>query len=471
MPWSIAIRIAIPVSLAMLTGCTALSPEDAFNDVAADVDARAGQSIHWLAADADNGDLKRASAALLARELTPASAARLALLNNKQLQARYAELGIAHAELVQAALPPNPLASASLTFAEGGATNLVFSGAMQVIELLRIPLKKRVAASRLEEAKIEVAADVLRVVAEAQVRAIEYQGAQQALAHLRGVRETAKANFSAARSLREAGNITAFEFEQQNADLVSAELELKRARSRTQTRREALNRVMGLRTGQTDWRGQAELPGVPAQAIALGGSARQAITNSLELTLARQKLHTLERAYRLTSSRSLAPDVEAGGEWERDDGSEEAGPSIAAALPLFDWGQARRARGRMEMARARHAHDAMEARVQSTARALAAELRGTHEAALYHQKTALPQAQRLLRAAQRQHNAMQIGIFDLIRAKRGAMSAKQSQIAALTDYWVARAKFSQLMKGTLPTGTAAPEKNGRGAETDEGDTR
>jgi hypothetical protein len=53
---------------------------------------------------------------LLAGELTPESAVRVAFLRNRTLGAVLAEVGIAQAELAQAALPPNPILSAEARF-------------------------------------------------------------------------------------------------------------------------------------------------------------------------------------------------------------------------------------------------------------------------------------------------------------------------------------------------------------------
>ncbi|MCK7513349.1 MAG: hypothetical protein MZV70_61145 [Desulfobacterales bacterium] len=61
-------------------------------------------------------------------ELTAAGAIQIALLNNARLQARYEELGISQAELIQAGLLKNPTVFGSARFPANspGATELRF---------------------------------------------------------------------------------------------------------------------------------------------------------------------------------------------------------------------------------------------------------------------------------------------------------------------------------------------------------
>jgi len=453
--------------LPFLAGCASLAPDGSFSDVAAMVEQRIGRQIYW-GGRGDGADVAAATADLLWRPLTPSRAVHIALLNNKTLRAEYTKLGIAQADLVQAALPPNPIAAGTITFADSGATNLVFGGALQVIELLRIPLKKRVAKSQLEQAKIGVASSVLRVVAATQIAFIKYQAAQHLVEHLNATLEAARAAVTAAEGLRKAGNITALEFETQNAELIGAELNSTRAKTRASQAREALNVLMGLGPAQTGWRAQNKLPDVPQREISTKAAEPRAINANLELAGARQNLFTLAQKHNLTRAQAIAPEGAAGGEWEQDSGEEEAGPIFEVTLPIFDWGQARKARARMEIARARDAYAALIVKVGATARSATKDLQSARKTALYHRSTALPQAGRLMRESQRQYNAMQLDIFRLIRAKQNQILAEQKQIDALANYWVARASFLQLMKGTLPVESAAfASPTANGSETDD----
>ena len=111
-----------------LSGCAAsLSPEGAFLDVADTVQARTGQHLVWDVGSPAGLAVRDRVEDLLSTTLTSATAVQIALLNNRGLQARYAEIGIAQADLVQAMTPPNPIVDGAITFSEEGPTNLVLA--------------------------------------------------------------------------------------------------------------------------------------------------------------------------------------------------------------------------------------------------------------------------------------------------------------------------------------------------------
>ncbi|MGE0612379.1 MAG: hypothetical protein AB7O70_08525, partial [Hyphomicrobiales bacterium] len=156
-----AMRAAAATLVALsASGCATTNPEGLFQEVAYTVESRSGNRIAWQAGPYSDSGAEMAVKALLAKPLTPRSAVQIALLNNRELQANYAELGIAQAALVQAKTPPNPVLDGAITFPEDGGTNLAFGIAMNVIQVLYIPLKARVAESQIEEAKFKVASEV-----------------------------------------------------------------------------------------------------------------------------------------------------------------------------------------------------------------------------------------------------------------------------------------------------------------------
>ena len=100
---------------------------------------------------------------LLKRKLTADDAVQIALLNNRDLQAVYSDLGVAQADLVQAGLLSNPIFDAAVMFpvSGGGQPDLELSAAMNFLNIFYIPLRKRVAAARFEEVKTRLAGSVL----------------------------------------------------------------------------------------------------------------------------------------------------------------------------------------------------------------------------------------------------------------------------------------------------------------------
>src|SRR5207247_11355227 len=84
---------------------------------------------------------------LLGRPLSAAAAVRIALLNNRDLQAAYNALGISEAAMVQASLPPSPTFSLS-RIGSGGAFELEARLVASVLNLATLPARAEGAPER-----------------------------------------------------------------------------------------------------------------------------------------------------------------------------------------------------------------------------------------------------------------------------------------------------------------------------------
>jgi len=102
---------------------------------------------------------------LLAKELSVGDAVQIALLNNPGLQAAYAELGIAEADLVQAGRIGNPR-FAYLHTSQGGERKLEWALTFPILELITIPLRTKIEDRRFALAKVDAGRRVLEIAAE-----------------------------------------------------------------------------------------------------------------------------------------------------------------------------------------------------------------------------------------------------------------------------------------------------------------
>jgi len=443
---------ALLLSLLPLVGCRTLSPEGSFYEVADTVQTRLGKEISWDAGQYVDPSVRATIEHLLSQPLTAEIAVQIALLNNRELQAVYADLGIAQANLVQAGLWKNPIIDGAVTFPTSGSgpTDYTFNIALQVIDILYIPLRKRVAASELEEAKLRVTAQVMAIAGQTYLAFIDYLGERQRVGVFAQAVKSAAATVESGKALRQAGNITDYDFESEVAQQVKVAAELARAQTSAAQARERVNRLMGLTGSQTQWHSADRLPSIRAHEPPTSEVERRALEASVDLASARQRIITLGQKYRVVRATSLVPQLDAGGELTREEGEKEAGPIFTAQIPLFDWGQARRASARMEILREQDGYTALAVRIRSLARLQRAKLFAARQTALYYSNTVLPQSQRLLDAAERQYNAMQIGVFQLLEAKERQIRAGQEYVTALTNYWRERARLAQILSGKLP---------------------
>jgi cobalt-zinc-cadmium efflux system outer membrane protein len=159
---------------------------------------------------------------------------------------------------------------------------------------------------------------------------------------------------------------------------------------------------------------------------------------------------------------SVLPRLDLGGREQRDVGEDEAGPLLAMELAVFDWGQAKREAARMEILKTRDAFTALAVRIRSFARLEQAKLLSARQIATFYANTAVPQAQRLLEVAERQYDAMEIGVFDLLQIKEKQIRVSVEYVAALKAYWRERVRLDQILRGKLPDD--ADETRSPGAE-------
>lgn len=461
-------RTALVVTtVALLTsGCAAsLSPDPAFEDVALTVQERTGKRIEWDSGSDEDQRVHSHIDQLLGKPLNAGRAVQIALLNNRELQASYASLGVAQADLVQAGLLTNPVIDGSFLWPyrpEAGAVQTATGIIFNFIELFWKRYKMAVAQSALEEVKLQVSGMVIDHAAKTNLAFIDYVASRQQIELFRKVVASARAGVVSAKAVREAGNSTPLDFEQQQSVLTQAKLDLANAEAASASARERLNVAMGLTGRQTKvWRAPMRLPSAKGSTTLFDSIEQVAVERSIELAAMRQKIITLGYRHKLTRKQSLIPDIGLGVEIEttKEKGEEreyEAGPIFDVTLPLFDQGQAKRARGIMEIRQAQDAYWAMGVRVRSAARLTRAELLTAHKAVMYYQRAILPQQARLLLATTQQYNAMQEDVFRLIRAKREQIQAGRGYIEALRAYWRARSNYQQLKSGRLPDGGGGP---------------
>ena len=97
-----AARFGAGAAMLLLVGCATFSTDGGIDTVSTAVQERTGAATRLVRSDEDAAAVRTLVAESLAAPLTPDAAVRIALVNNASLQARYAELGIVEAELVQA---------------------------------------------------------------------------------------------------------------------------------------------------------------------------------------------------------------------------------------------------------------------------------------------------------------------------------------------------------------------------------
>jgi cobalt-zinc-cadmium efflux system outer membrane protein len=438
-----------PLAVAALAGCATVPKDAGFGDVRRDVADRTGQAVEWdRGTEADYAASQRVRS-MLAAGIGADEAVQVALLNNRGLQATYEGLGVAQAELVQAGLLRNPVFDADVKFLEGGGGTLVELAVVQdFLDVLYIPVRRKVATASFEAEKLRVTGAVLDLAGEARRAFYDHAAAEQTLELRRTVAAATEASYDLARRLREAGNITALDLANEQALHEAAKLELARAESAVLETRERLNVLMGLWGPDTNWTLRQRLADPPAEEPATDDVERRAVEQSLELAEARRQAEAAGRTLGLQRSLGLLPEVQAGAAAEHEpEGDWAIGPAVSLPIPLFDQGQAKVAAAAAELRRARRQYVAAAVEVRSAARSARNRLVAARDRAVYVKQVLLPLRQEITRQSQLQYNAMLIGGFQLLQAKQAEVEAGVAYVEALREYWVARSDLQRVQSG------------------------
>ena len=441
--------------LALLTlgGCAAVRPQAAFDDVRQTLADRADIRVEWSTDSDEDAALQAEVDRLLADSLTADAAVQIAVLNNRRLQATYEDLGVAQAELVQAGLLGNPVfrGSALFPFDAAGATSLGLGAALQFLDVFAIPLRRAVAQDEYQAVRLRVAEAVLDLAAETRVAFVQAQAARLRVEFQQRAVANAEAGYQATLLLREAGNVPSVELLAEQALYEQARLDLLAAQADAAERREALARRLGVFGPQTEFAVAGVLPPVPDQDLDLTGLETEAVAASLAIEAAQLDAAAVGRQLGLTNFQTALPDLEIGGEAEREGGEWKAGPEIEVVLPLLDQGQARRAAVQSELRRRQALVYATAVDVRSAARVLALRLEARARVARQYQAVVLPLRAEVTAQTVRQYNAMQTGVFGLLQAQAAEVDAARRYADALADYWTARADVEALRQGRMPS--------------------
>lgn len=451
-------RISAALLCAALGGCVSSNVARDVSDVRSRLPAL-GDGIA-LREESRDTELDGQIATLLREPLDAERAVRIALLSNRDLQADLRALGVARGMLLQASLLPNLEFDASARIAPGGSVRWEFGAGFDLTRAMLTGLARSAGEANVEAARARAASDALSLVT--RVRQAFY--AYLALVQRKELAETAMqafaASYDATRVLHEAGNVTDLDLVNDQAAYEGARLEVAEVEIATLDAREALNVLLGVSGEHAAWRTDARLS-APSELPPLESLEQQAISASLRLAEGRGRIESLARSRGLARAEGLLPHIEIGvTAEEHEDSSWVVGPAISASVPLFDRQQGRvlALASELDAARDRYVADAIAVRAatrKARNRVLSAEARVAH----LH-GTILPVRQRVLAESLLQYNAMQIGVFQLLQAKRDQLDAARTYIATLEEYWQARAVLDGVLQGLFVERDVAPRSSG-----------
>jgi outer membrane protein TolC len=445
-------RIAASIAvIALLAGCTTFSKDGGFDAVSATAKERLGQDAIFVKSDADRDAVAKRTQAILAQPLTMDDAVQVALLNNRGLQASYAELGLSEADLVQAGRLPNPGFTFSRTHASNGDLNIGRTISADVLGILTLPLATHMEKRRFERTKLETADAMLKVAADARRAYIEAVAAQQAADYAKQVRDSADAGAELASRMRQAGNFSKLDYAREQAFYTESVAELAQAQQQAVVAREKLTRTMGLWADDTRYTLLNRLPDLPKDRPDLKDLERYAMQNRLDIQAAKRQTQAVAASLGLTRATRFIDVLEVGylNNYETDKGR-EPGFEISVEIPIFDWGSAKVARAQAIYMQSvnRLAQTAIDAR--SEVREAYSAYANGYDVAKHYRDDVVPLRRTISDEMLLRYNGMLASVFDLLADSREQAGAVNRYIEAQKRYWLAQTDLEQALGGHLP---------------------
>ena len=433
-----------------LAGCASFSPDGGFGSVEQLTQERVGQKASYQRTGEQTASAASRVAELLKQPLSADSAVQIALLNNRELQAGYAELGIAESDLVRAGRLANP----SFRFGRlsgNGAVEIDRAVIFNVLGLLTMPLAKQVEQRRFEQAQLQAAYETVGVAGEARKAFFEAVTAQQLVGYFSQVKEAADASNELARRMAAAGNFSKLAQMREQSFYADATAQLARAQHQAVAARERLTRVLALAGDQLAFTLPDRLPDLPAAPAEPKDAEQTAMDQRLDVLMAKRATESTAKSLGLTQTTRFINVLHAGYQNKSTTGEQRSnGYEIELELPLFDFGSARVARAEATYMQSvnRTAQIAINAR--SEVRESYSAYRTAYDLARHYRDEVVPLRKRISDENLLRYNGMLASVFELLADSRDQIASVTAAVESLRDYWVAETNLQAALTARSP---------------------
>jgi cobalt-zinc-cadmium efflux system outer membrane protein len=383
--------------------------------------------------------------------LTLPAALAIAFTRNPDIRRQYARLGIAHAELQDAARIANPTLSLAWLSPDNGGRDQTTQGiSASFADLLLLPARRRLSAVEFRRVELAVGSELVALAHEVETSWYTHVGSLQVAAMRAAIAEAAQNEAELAKRFHEAGNISRLQLDLQQAAAARAGIEALHAQSDAAASRAQLANLLGL-PAKAAWRTVDRLASPPDTTLSRDELSERALSQRLDVAAAHEEVAMREDALGVTGRWRLLGSVDAGYKREREtDGSEIRGPTLNLELPLFNQGQGAVARAEAQLLDARARAEALALSVENEVVTGVEQLALAREISERYRRELLPATASAVARQQERVNYMLVSPFELIRTKRDEYDAWQDYFESVRDYWIARTALRAATGGLLP---------------------
>jgi len=447
--WSL---IALPL---LLAGCASTAVQHNLAETSAFAAREVGQEVQLQSTAQARADAEFGARALLAEPLSADGAVQIALGYSPTFQRMLADSAAASAAATQSARLPNPILSYA-RLAAGDVSEIDRALSASLLDFVLLPQRRRLADLQQVQHQLRSAGDVIATATEARQAWINAVAARQSLDYAEQARRSAEAGAELARRMKAVGNFSRIEAAREQAFYAEATAEVARAQLEVQRTREVLIRLLGL-PGDLAAMLQLpqRLPDLPATPDDQTVLARRAFDERLDVALARAELDFTARALGLTRVTSTVNAFEFGAANSSDTGEETLkGYELEVRLPLFDFGDARRANAEAVYLAALNRTAEVLAEAQSHLRESYLAYRTTYDLARHYRDEIVPLRKTISEENLLLYNGMLVGVFELLADARDQVSSVRQAIAAQREFWLADANLRSTLIGRPVEGVA-----------------
>ncbi|NMV40788.1 TolC family protein [Ralstonia insidiosa] len=458
-------RRLVPGALAavlLLGGCATAIQDSGFKTVADVARDRLGKDATWQRSPEARDSAAQRTRELLAQPVTMDGAVQIALLNNRGLQASYAELGLSEAALVQASRLPNPGFSFKRT-RSGDDLSIERTFSLSFLSLLTLPVAARIEGRYFAQTKLLVANQMLQVAADTRRAYVNAVAAEQSARYAEQVQQAAEAGAEFAKRLAAAGNFSKLDRAREQAFYAEATANLARMRQQAQAEREALIRHLGVWGADTGFKLPERLPDLPKERPELQQIEAYALRNRLDIQAGKLQVDGLASSLGLTKATRFINVLDLGYVRNSKTGEpRETGYEIGIEIPLFDWGGARVARAQAIYMQAADQLADTAVRARSEARESYVRYQTAYDLTRHYRDEVVPVRKTISDEMLLRYNGMLVSVFELLADAREQVNAVNGYIDALRGYWLAQTDLQMALGGKLPPVEAEASSQSQG---------
>jgi outer membrane protein TolC len=305
-----------------------------------------------------------------------------------------------------------------------------------------------------------MALDIVDAVARARQDWVRAVAAREAVAYAEQVSAAADASAELARRMQASGNFSRLQQAREQGFAADATAQLARARKAAMASREALVRTLGLDAERAARLALPDrLPELPPQPRGELVATREGLARRLDVRAARAGLEATAHALGLTRITGYVDGLHAGLARNSETGKPpQKGYTLEVPLPLFDFGDARRAEARATYMAAFHRVAAVSTDAASHLRESHAAYLTAYEVARHYRDEVVPLRKTIAEQTLLRYNGMLASVFELLADAREQAATVRLALDAQRDFWLADAALEATLSGrplAVPISTSA----------------